>query len=133
VRRANAGPRRPAGPLLDATFYATLACLAYGLASGALDLAPPVESLAWLAVLALTSQVLGWLLISISLPALPAALASVLLLVQPVGAVLLGMVILDEVPTALQFAGVAVVLAGVLVATGVVSRPRGRLRRPAVW
>ena len=38
-------------------------------------------------LLALTSQVIGWLLISVSLPRLPAALTSVLLLVQPVGAV----------------------------------------------
>ena len=60
---------------------------------------------------------LGWLLISVSLPRLPAALTSVLLLVQPIGAVLLAFVILGERPSGLQLAGVAVVLAGVLLAT----------------
>jgi drug/metabolite transporter (DMT)-like permease len=61
--------------------------------------------------------VLGWLLISVSLPRLPAALTSVLLLIQPVGAVALAMVILDERPSALQLAGVVAVLAGVCFAT----------------
>ena len=41
----------------------------------------------WLLTLALTSQVLGWLLITVSLPRLPAALTSVTLTIQPVGSV----------------------------------------------
>ena len=65
---------------------------------------PSWPSHAWLVLLALTSQVLGWLLISVSLPRLPAALTSVLLLVQPVGAVALAVLILDEQPSALQLA-----------------------------
>ena len=125
LRQVNAGPRRPAGPLLDATAVAAACCLAYGLAAGVLDLTPPLEATAWLVVLALTSQVLGWLLISVSLPALPAALGSILLFVQPVGSVVLGVVLLDEAPSALQVAGVGVVLAGILVATA------GRGRAPA--
>ena len=76
-------------------------------------------------LLALTSQVLGWLLISVSLPRLPAALTSVLLLVQPVGAVALAVLILDEQPSALQLAGVAVVLAGICLAT--ITLPRRRV------
>ena len=54
---------------------------------------------AWLATLALTSQVLGWLLIAVSLPRLPAALTSVTLTIQPVGSVVLGVVLLGEEPT----------------------------------
>ena len=50
---------------------------------------------------------LGWLLISVSLPRLPAALTSVMLTIQPVGSVLLGVVLLGEDPSALQLAGVA--------------------------
>jgi drug/metabolite transporter (DMT)-like permease len=117
LRQANAGPSRPAGPLFDATAVAALGCFAYGIASGTLDLTPPAEATAWLVVLALTSQVLGWMLISVSLPRLAAALASVLLLVQPVGAVLLAALLVDEDPSPLQLSGVAVVLLGVLVAT----------------
>jgi drug/metabolite transporter (DMT)-like permease len=129
LRRANAGPRRPAGPLFDATAVAALACLAAGEALGRLDLAPGWPAIGWLLVLALTSQVLGWLLISVSLPRLPAALTSVLLFVQPVGSVLLGIVLLGESPSALQLAGVAVVLAGIGVATVTVRVRRAKMAR----
>lgn len=118
MRRANAGPRRPAQPLLEATAVTALGVLLYGLVSDTIDLTPSLESTGWLVLLAVTAQVAGWLLISVSLPALPAALGSVLLLVQPVGAVILGVIILGEQPSALQAGGVALVLAGVLVATG---------------
>ena len=50
---------------------------------------------------------LGWLLITVSLPRLPAALTSVTLTIQPVGSVLLGVILLGEEPSALQLAGVA--------------------------
>ena len=68
----------------------------------------------WLVLLALTSQVLGWLLIASSLPRLPAALTSVTLTIQPVGSVLLGVVLLGEEPSALQLVGVACILAGLV-------------------
>ena len=118
MRQANVGPRRPAQPLLEATTVAALGILLYGLVSGTIDLTPGWEATGWLVLLAISSQVLGWMLISVSLPALPAALGSVLLLVQPVGAVALGVIILGEQPTVVQVGGVVVVLAGVLVATG---------------
>ncbi len=78
---------------------------------------PSWPGAAWLITLALTSQVMGWLLITISLPRLPAALTSLLLTVQPVGSVALAALILGESPTVLQLAGVSLVLAGLLVAT----------------
>ena len=71
----------------------------------------------WLLLLAIAVQVLGWLLISISLPRLPAAITSVVLTLQPVGAVLLGIWILNEVPSPLQLVGVALILVGLLVTT----------------
>jgi drug/metabolite transporter (DMT)-like permease len=61
--------------------------------------------------------VVGWLLISVSLPRLPAALTSVLLTVQPVGSVILGVVLLGESPSAVQLLGVACIFSGVIVAT----------------
>jgi drug/metabolite transporter (DMT)-like permease len=70
----------------------------------------------WLALLALTSQVIGWLLITVSMPRLPAAMIGALLLVQPAGSVALSYVILGERPSGSQLLGVALVLAGVLVA-----------------
>jgi len=145
LRQVNRDIRRPAGPLLDATAVSAVVSAAAGALVGDVDLVPSWPSHAWLALLALTSQVLGWLLISVSLPRLPAALTSVLLLIQPVGAVILAVLILGEDPSALQLAGVAVVLAGIGLATLKLPRrrapfdgpipagepvPEGSLRRP---
>jgi drug/metabolite transporter (DMT)-like permease len=117
LRRGSADLRRPAGPLFDATLTSTVACAAGGIALGRLDPVPGLESQLWLITLAVTSQVLGWLLISFSLPRLPAALTSVILTLQPVGSVLLGIVLLGEAPSAVQVTGVAVVVGGVVLAT----------------
>ena len=114
LRQAGADLRRPAGPLFDATAVATVASVIAGVAVGEADLVPSWPAHAWLLVLALTSQVLGWLLITVSLPRLPAALTSVTLTIQPVGSVLLGVILLGEDPSALQLAGVACILAGLL-------------------
>jgi drug/metabolite transporter (DMT)-like permease len=77
--------------------------------------------LGWLALLALTSQVIGWLLITVSMPRLPAGMIGALLLVQPAGSVALSYAFLGERPSVLQLVGVVLVLAGVVVA---VSGPR---------
>jgi drug/metabolite transporter (DMT)-like permease len=69
--------------------------------------------------------VLGWLLISISLPRLPAVVTSLLLMVQPVGSMILGAALLSEQPSAVQILGVVVILAGLAIAT-----LGGRARRP---
>ena len=127
LRQGNRDLRRPAGPLFDATATATAFALVAGLAIGDLRLTPTWPGHGWLALLALSSQVLGWMLISISLPRLPAALTSVLLTIQPVGSVLLGIVILSESPSAAQLSGVGVVLAGVLLAS---FRPRRAVFAP---
>ena len=47
---------------------------------------------------------IGWLFISVSLPRLPAALTSVILTIQPVGAVLLGILLVNEHPSPVQLA-----------------------------
>jgi drug/metabolite transporter (DMT)-like permease len=112
-------------PLLQATLGATVGALVLGLATGDRDLGLSWSALGWLALLALTSQVLGWLLISVSLRALPAAITSAVLLVQPAGAVVLGALVLAERPSGLQLAGVGLVVVGVVVAT------RGHGRDPA--
>ncbi|MFL5823096.1 MAG: DMT family transporter [Solirubrobacteraceae bacterium] len=117
LRRGGADMRRPAGPLFDATATATVLCIVVGVIIGDADLAPDWPGAGWLITLALTSQVLGWLLITISLPRLPAAMTSLLLTVQPVGSVALAALILSESPSPLQLAGVALVLCGLLVAT----------------
>jgi drug/metabolite transporter (DMT)-like permease len=117
LRHAGTDIRRPAGPLLDVSITAAVAAALFGWAVGEFEAAPEWPAHGWLVALALTAQVLGWLLISVSLARLPAALTSVILLLQPVGAVLLSMVILEESPSTLQLFGVAVVLAAVVAAT----------------
>jgi drug/metabolite transporter (DMT)-like permease len=121
LRRGNQDLRRPAGPLLDATATSAVVGAGIGWALGTLDPTPGWPAFGWLVALALTSQVVGWLLISVSLPRLPAAVTSMLLTIQPVGAVLLAMLILAESPSALQLLGVVLVLAGV-VAVGISRR-----------
>jgi drug/metabolite transporter (DMT)-like permease len=124
LRRGGVDLRRPAGPLLDATLTGALLCLIAGLVIGDARLVPSWPGAGWLIALALTSQVLGWLLITVSLPRLPAALTSLILTVQPIGSVALGALIFGEAPSALQLSGVAVVLAALLTATA----PRRGLR-----
>lgn len=67
--------------------------------------------------LALVCQVTGWLLIATALPRLPALETSILLLAQPIGTLLLGLAIFDERLSTIQWAGVALVLAGISVLT----------------
>jgi drug/metabolite transporter (DMT)-like permease len=117
LRHGNADLRRPAGPLFDATLSATIASLVIGLPLGEIDLVPSWPAHGYLLALAISAQVVGWLLISVSLPRLPAALTSVVLTLQPVGSVLLAMLLLAEEPSILQLIGAVAILAGLLLAT----------------
>jgi drug/metabolite transporter (DMT)-like permease len=124
VLRAGGGDlRRPAGPLFDATLVAAIVAVAAGAVIGDADLVPAWPSHAWLVILALSSQVVGWLLITSSLPRLPAALTSLLLTIQPVASVMLGAALFGEDPSALQLVGVAAILAGLVLVA--------RVRAPA--
>lgn len=116
-RHANRDHRRPAGPLFDATLSAAVFSLLIGLPLGEVDLVPTWPAHGWLVLLGLLVQVGGWLLISISLPRLPAAITSVVLTIQPVGSVVLGIWILAEAPSAFQLVGVLFILAGLLLTT----------------
>jgi drug/metabolite transporter (DMT)-like permease len=117
LRQGSSDLRRVAGPLADATLVAAAGSAALGGALGDFSLRTSWAAFGWLVLLALSSQVLGWLLISLSLPRLPAALTSVLLTLQPVLSVLFAAAILGESPSWLQLVGVVFVLAGLLVAS----------------
>ncbi len=116
-------------PVVESLFQATLGAAAgsaaLGLALRDFRLGPAWPALGWLVLLALTSQVLGWLLITTSMPRLPAWLVSALLLIQPAGPVALSAAFLGERPSPEQLAGVALMLAGVLIAAS----GRGRQAR----
>jgi drug/metabolite transporter (DMT)-like permease len=109
--------RRVAGPLFDATLASAVLILPVGLAMGDLDLTPGLEAQGWLIALALSSQVVGWLLITVSLPRLPAVVTSILLTLQPVATVVLAAILIDENPSPLQLVGAATILSGLLIAT----------------
>jgi drug/metabolite transporter (DMT)-like permease len=128
LRHGSSDLRRVAGPLCDATIASALLTIPPGLALGELDFAPSLSAQAWLVVLALSSQVLGWLLITVSLPRLPAVVTSVLLTLQPVCSVVFAAILLGEDPSALQLLGVAAILSGLLLASA--ARRRGDVLPP---
>jgi drug/metabolite transporter (DMT)-like permease len=117
LRRGGVDLRRPAGPLLDLTFTAAITASVIGPITGNARFVPVWPGAGWLILLALTSQVAGWLLITMSLPRLPAATTSLLLMIQPVGSLALGALIFSESPSALQLLGVALVIGAVVFAT----------------
>lgn len=117
LREGSRDLARVAGPLWHATLSSVVTAAAFGVTFGRVEWAPEWPSHGWLVALALSAQVAGWLVISRSLPRLPAALTSVILLLQPVGAMGLAMVTLGERPSATQMGGAVLILAGVVVAT----------------
>jgi drug/metabolite transporter (DMT)-like permease len=129
LRAGNRDLRRPAGPLFYATLSAAVVTLPAGWALDELQLEPSWPEHGWLVLLALTSQVLGWLFISYALPRVPAALTSVVLTLQPALSVVLAVILLDEEPSSVQLVGVLVILGGVLLATA--GRRRAAAGRPA--
>lgn len=123
LRRGGVDLRRPAGPLFDMTLTAAVTAALIGSVVGAARFVPVWPGAGWLILLALTSQVGGWLLITISLPRLPAATTSLLLMIQPIGSLALGALIFSESPSVLQLLGVALVIGAVVFATRASSEP----------
>ena len=101
----------------NSTFFAaaTVATAGVALAVGAggagIRLEPTWPSTGWLILLALTTQVFGWLVIGAAMVRVSSLQASIALLLQPVSAVLLGWAALAEKPSMLQLLGVVVVTA----------------------
>jgi drug/metabolite transporter (DMT)-like permease len=124
LRQAAGDTRNVAGQVFDATAGATVGALLFGLIFGGLQLAIPWHALGWLLLLSMIVQVAGWLLVIASLPRLPAALSSMLLLLQPAGALVLSAVALGERPTVIQLAGAAIACGGVVAAALAREDPR---------
>jgi drug/metabolite transporter (DMT)-like permease len=117
LRTAADRSQHVAGQLADATTGAAIGALVIGVGLGGLQFAVPWTDLRWLLALALISQSGGWLLITASLPRLPAAMSSLVLLLQPACALLLADVALGERPAMVQVAGAVLVCLGVLGST----------------
>ena len=126
LRQTSGGTPHVAGPLAEATAGAVAGALLLGAGFGGLQLHIGWPSFWWLLLLSLTSQTIGWLLITSSLPRLPAAISSLLLLLQPAAAMLLAAVVLGERPTIAQLAGAAAICCGVLAVSLAAPSRRGQ-------
>jgi drug/metabolite transporter (DMT)-like permease len=106
----------PSGPLLDATIGTAVVALFIGIVTEPdFSLAPSWPLHGWLLLLAVVAQVVGWLIITRAMPHLPALDTSILLLGQPMLAILWAGMIFDESLGSGQWIGVALVLAGLTI------------------
>jgi drug/metabolite transporter (DMT)-like permease len=71
----------------------------------------------WLLLLAILSQVVGWLAIAYSLPRLPAAYTSFAILLQPTLTIVWGIVLLFESPSIQQVIGMILILGSIIGVT----------------
>jgi len=71
----------------------------------------------WMAALAVIPQLIGHSSFNWALKSLPAAFVAITLLGEPVGTVILSMIILKENPTILEICGGILILLGVLLAS----------------
>jgi len=71
----------------------------------------------WLLLLAILSQVVGWLAIAYSLPRLPAAYTSFAILLQPTLTIVWGIVLLSESPSIQQVVGMILILGSIIGVT----------------
>ncbi|SDK57908.1 Threonine/homoserine efflux transporter RhtA [Actinopolyspora mzabensis] len=97
-------------PVCLASVSAAATALLLGGPWQGVELAVGWPALGWLAALALSSQVTGLLVVGSALPRVPSSVGSTLLLLQPVLAVLWGVLLLGESPTWWQLLGCALVV-----------------------
>jgi drug/metabolite transporter (DMT)-like permease len=114
MRGTGGDSQHVAGQLADATAGAAIGSLLIALFVGGMHFSLPLPSFAWLVLLALLSGTIGWLLITSSLPKLPAAISSLLLLLQPAATMVLAAFVLDERPTLVQLLGAVLTCCAVL-------------------
>lgn len=96
---------------------AALAALAGGALWGDISLRPGWEAVGWLALTAITGQVLGWLLVAVGSPLLRVEVSSALLLLTPIGALVLAAVFLAQMPSAWQLIGCLMILGSAYLIT----------------
>ena len=88
-----------------------------------------IRHLAWLILLGILCQSIGWVAITYSLPRLPAAHTSFAILVQPVLTIVWGVLLLGEDPSDQQKIGMGLIPG----AGGTVSLPRRIGRQRTAW
>jgi drug/metabolite transporter (DMT)-like permease len=130
LRAGRVGEESPVAALAIATAVAAAVSGLAGLVSGTLEPLPTWPAHGWLLLLAVSCQVVAWLLIATSLVRIRAAQVSIVLLIQPVTALLLGVLVLAEDPSAWQWFGALVALGGILVGARAPSDARSVGRAP---
>ncbi|AGB23988.1 putative permease, DMT superfamily [Mycobacterium sp. JS623] len=89
---------------------AAAVAISVGLVGHDLDVTPGWSTAGWLTLVTITGQLLGWLLVALYTPKLRSEVSSALLMLMPIGAIVLGALVLGERPTLLQLAGCVLVL-----------------------
>ena len=125
--RLSSGPATQVRSLSLATVSAGFVSVVAGLPTHKLNLTPDLPSFGWFVGLALIGQVVGWLLIAGALPRLAASTGATMMLLQPVGSVVFGILLLGEEPSVLQLVGCVIVLGAVCFA----GRGAGRSPQPS--
>jgi len=82
-----------------------------------IDFEPTLPVHGWLLLLAILSQVIGWLAIAYSLPRLPAAYTSFAILLQPTLTIVWGVILLSESPSIQQSLGMLLILGSIIGVT----------------
>lgn len=134
LRASNPRADRPGSAVLESTASCAACLIVIGVVLGELDPVPTWPAHGWLVLLALSAQAFGSIAISTALPRLPAVTTSIILLAQPVLAVLFAAWLVDERPSLVQLAGIALVIGAIVyVTTGhaPAATVRGREERPA--
>ncbi|MGC9973961.1 MAG: DMT family transporter [Gaiellaceae bacterium] len=103
--------------LFEMTLSSTIAAGAIGLWLGQLGIVPGASAQVWLILLALGSQVAGWLLITWAISRIAAAATALVLTLQPAGSVVLAMLILGEKPSPVQLLGVCAIAVAIPLGT----------------
>jgi drug/metabolite transporter (DMT)-like permease len=109
LRRGGQGGR-PVQTYTVVLASAAAVAVAVGLVGEGLDVTPGWATAGWLILVTITGQLIGWLLVAFYTPMLPSVVSSALLMLMPIGAVVLGALVLGERPSPLQLAGCALVL-----------------------
>lgn len=87
------------------------------LAAGVQVTGLPAEAYLWMLLMGLVPQLIGHSLLNYALGYLRAAYVSLVVLAEPIGSGLLAFVLLGEAPVALQLAGSALILVGLVIAS----------------
>ncbi|WP_155981228.1 DMT family transporter [Nocardia sp. BMG111209] len=108
---------RPIGTYLVVLTTAAITSAIVGLLQHDLVLAPGRSAMFWLVLVTVCGQLSGWFLVALCSPHLPADAGAALLLLTPVGALILGAVILGQRPGAWQIGGSVLMLAAAYAGT----------------